>query len=656
MGQGGRGLGQNREGGVSLRRSSPSLWNVGYYHAQFWDGRVTSLEEQAVAPIINKLELDEDPERLLAELKEIPEYIQKFDESFSPSGSTSVTLENIGKAIAAFERTLTANNSPFDRFVGGDREALSDSQRRGFNIFRSGRTRCIECHGLPTFADRDFKALGVPDSESQPDLGRFEITQKPLDKFAFKVPTLRNIALTAPYMHNGSLADLDEVIDFYSSGGEPKIGVAVDDKLRAFLLSKQEREDLIAFLFSLTDESNLPQIPDKVPSGLPVVSRIDNPIRELVARYGRAAARQGDVKGPAQVLRVESGQSIQKAIDRSRPGDVIEVMPGTYNEPLVVDVDNLVIRGITARAAAGSTKEPPGSFGGEKRPVLDGKKEIFDGLIVSAKDVRFEGFEIRDYLANAVFAQYARNLTLTDLTVQKTGLYGIHILNSNDVAIENVAATKAIDIGIYVNGSRNCRISACETYGNAVGIHVENCLGTVIETNFVHDNSCGIIVSALPNNTSTVAKDCLVIKNRIINNNAMNPGELSTFIGGLPEGRGVIIIAADNTEITANEIRGHGSYAVGVLGPRSFMASGASFDVGMVPENNWIHDNTYSDNGKNPESLVLKAGLGGGDLAWDFSGPTNRWDEEGASRATPILKGGWPGVARRAYWRILNLL
>ena len=132
--------------------------------------------------------------------------------------------------------------------------------------------------------------------------------------------------------------------------------------------------------------------------------------------------------------------------------------------------------------------------------------------------------------------------------------------------------------------------------------------------------------------------------------------EIGTFIGELANGTGIIILAADNTEVTGNEIRGNEGYAVGVLGVYSFADSGIKFDLGSVAENNWIHDNTYSDNGSNPANIVLRAGLGGGDLVWDLSGWSNRWSEAKASRATPVLNGKWPTIARRAYWRLLNFV
>ena len=152
-------------------------------------------------------------------------------------------------------------------------------ERHGLNVFRSLKTRCFECHNIPTFNNPDFKAIGVPDIDSdKPDLGRYDIEGKGYER-AFKVPTLRNVALTAPYMHNGIFNTLDEVVEFYADGGGVKHGIAqelLDDKIRPFSLTDREKEDLISFLHSLTDESNKPEIPNKVPSGFPVVKKLKN--------------------------------------------------------------------------------------------------------------------------------------------------------------------------------------------------------------------------------------------------------------------------------------------------------------------------------------------------------------------------------------------
>lgn len=263
-------------GGKLGGRSAPTVWNAAFYKEQFWDGRAKFLEDQAKGPIQNPVEMNEDPVKLLDELRAIPEYVRLFDAAFG-GGGQAVTMDNIASAIATFERTLVSARSPFDRYAAGETSALSASARRGLDLFRSVSTRCFECHGMPTFANPDYKVLGVPSREDpkkiDPDTGRAQVTPGRAYEHAFKVPTLRNVAKTAPYMHNGVFATLDEVLDFYSKGGGLGHGYAVDnidDKVRTFDLSADEKADLIGFLNALTDESLLPEVPARVPSGLPV--------------------------------------------------------------------------------------------------------------------------------------------------------------------------------------------------------------------------------------------------------------------------------------------------------------------------------------------------------------------------------------------------
>ncbi|MGH9760896.1 MAG: cytochrome-c peroxidase, partial [Blastocatellia bacterium] len=286
MGIGGKGLGPERTGGTVLRRGAPSLWNACFNFKQFWDGRADTLEQQADGPITNADEMGSSADEVGKKLKAIPEYVKMFDGAFGGSGGSAVTMQNAEEAVAAFERTLISNDSPFDRFAKGDLDALSAQQRRGFNLFRSGKTRCFECHGMPAFANPDFKIVGVPDVDAnKPDYGRSEIAGGDGYKRAFKVPTLRNVALTAPYMHNGRFKTLEDVVDFYSHGGGPGMGlkdVRVDDKIRPYDLTVQERDDIVAFLCSLTDESKKPVFPDRVPSELPVVPHVANPGAALV--------------------------------------------------------------------------------------------------------------------------------------------------------------------------------------------------------------------------------------------------------------------------------------------------------------------------------------------------------------------------------------
>ena len=219
MGKGGKGIGRHRRGGTTIRRGSPTIWNSAYSHRQFWDGRASDLEDQAQNPIQHKDEMAQNPEELIGELRALPEYVQRFDHAFEGGNGSGLTFQNLTYAIAAFERTIISQNSRFDRYARDDQTALNSSEQRGLNIFRSLKTRCFECHNFPTFANPDFKVVGVPGiPNTDPDLGRGEIDGKAYNG-AFKVPTLRNIALTAPYMHNGVFQTLGEVIDFYAQGG-----------------------------------------------------------------------------------------------------------------------------------------------------------------------------------------------------------------------------------------------------------------------------------------------------------------------------------------------------------------------------------------------------------------------------------------------------
>ena len=682
MGKGGHGVGPNRAGGSVVRRGAPTLWNAAYNHKQFWDGRAEDLEDQAKGPITSDVEMNEGPDNLVGELNKIPEYVSRFDAAFSGNNGSAVTFDNVLRAVAAFERTLTTNNSPFDRFVRGELDALTPEQRRGFNLFRSGRTRCFECHGLPTFANRDFKIIGVPEDDPQADLGRFEVTKGEGNKYAFKVPTLRNVVLNAPYMHNGRFKTLEEVLDFYAAGGGPGAGfkeAKVDDKIHTYSITPEEKQDLIAFLYSLTDESNLPEIPDKVPSGSPVVSHLNNPARELVAKYNTGSPREEIAERPPQTITVKAGESIQAAVDHARPGDTIEVMPGLYSEEVKIDIDNITLRGLTMEQAlqkdggareAGSrsvAKLHPGTVVSDAfrvevttpfapdRPILDGDGKLSDGVLATGSNFRIESFDLRNYVANGVVTQHARNVTFLNLNIDKTGLYGVYPVSCTGVTIDQCVATGIADAALYVGQSRDIVVRNSEAHDNVTGIEIENSVNAVVENNYVHDNTGGILVFILPNNPSKVGHNCIVRNNRVIDNNHPNFGNPNSIVSNVPPGTGVLVMAADNNEITANEIRGNGCYGVAVFSLEVSFPKGTAFDVGPIPENNWIHDNTYSDNGRSPAGALQRAGIKGADLVWDLSGWSNRWHESNATHSTPILNATWPSFARRAYWRVLML-
>jgi len=240
------------------RRNAPSLLNVAYREGFFWDGRSPSLEAQAEEPVKNPLEMAHTLEGVEQRLTADPGYRAAFARAF---GAVPITYDEVGKAIGSFERTLLCGNSPFDRyFYGHEETALSESARRGLEIFRNpGEGNCATCHTIgdqyALFTDNKFHndSVGPTAQNDDPiDLGRFAITGADPDKGAFRTPSLRNVALTAPYFHDGSRATLEEVVGFYARGGNP---VRYRDKeLQPLWLTGEDRADLVAFLKSLTGE------------------------------------------------------------------------------------------------------------------------------------------------------------------------------------------------------------------------------------------------------------------------------------------------------------------------------------------------------------------------------------------------------------------
>jgi cytochrome c peroxidase len=257
-------------GGVPLARNAPTLYNVGFKDALFWDRRAGSLEAQVLGPLLAPDEMGADPAALVARLRAIPEYARRFATAF-PGEAGPLSLGNVARAIAGFERTLVSRDSRYDRYARGDRAALSPAERRGLTLFRSLNTRCFECHQLPTFEAPLAMGVGVPSG----DRGVGGAFDRPGQDGLFAIPTLRNVARTAPYMHDGSLATLEEVVEFYRRGGGRPLGVEpgrIHEHVRPFEIGDDEARDLVAFLHALTDESARPAVPETVPSGLPVLA------------------------------------------------------------------------------------------------------------------------------------------------------------------------------------------------------------------------------------------------------------------------------------------------------------------------------------------------------------------------------------------------
>ena len=263
------------------QRNAPTILNAMFQASQFWDGRSPTLEEQAKLPILNPVEMGQKtPEDVVAKVAKIPEYSDAFKTLFG----REPTYDDIAAAIAAFERTKYSGNAPFDRFLAGNPQAISDQAQRGWALFQ-GKGRCSSCHAFnvvsPLFSDQKFhnigiaahvknfselarNALGILKSgdtkqidelalqTSYSELGRFLVTKNPADIGAFKSETFRNIGVTAPYMHDGSLATLFDVVDHYNKGGVPN--PFLDGGMQRLALSEAEIDDLVAFLFTLTDD------------------------------------------------------------------------------------------------------------------------------------------------------------------------------------------------------------------------------------------------------------------------------------------------------------------------------------------------------------------------------------------------------------------
>jgi cytochrome c peroxidase len=276
--------------GQEGQRSAPTLINRAYSTFQFRDGRARSLEEQAREPLANRAEMTCDPTSALAHrhaverLKAIPGYVVQFARVF---GTEDLSIDHVVRAIATFERTLLSGNSPFDRYLAGDKNALSPAQVRGMAVFFQ-KAACDRCHLGPSFipdlfyehdersfrarrirtdpvtgrevpeiqgfnfTDGSFQNTGIGMDRPEPDLGRYLVSRREADQGAFKTPTLREVEHTAPYMHDGSLKTLEEVVEYYDKGGiqNPRL----QPLMVALHLTAQEKQDLVAFLKGLSGE------------------------------------------------------------------------------------------------------------------------------------------------------------------------------------------------------------------------------------------------------------------------------------------------------------------------------------------------------------------------------------------------------------------
>ena len=256
--------------GVSLDRSAPSLWNIGFFDTLLWDGSKASLETQLLGPLYAPNEMGNTPEQLLEDLSNNATYLRLFSDAF---GTPNISLNQVYVALSAFEASLISLNSRYDFYAHGLHNSLSPSELEGLNVFRSFVSRCGECHTPPLFSNQEIAIIGVPEPNGRPfDPGAGGTSGIPSQHGGFRVPSLRNIAKTAPYMHQGNFKTLRDTVAFYNGGrghAAPK-----DENLLIHWhiwepnLRDEELDRLVDFLHALTDEGFMPSIPERVPSGL----------------------------------------------------------------------------------------------------------------------------------------------------------------------------------------------------------------------------------------------------------------------------------------------------------------------------------------------------------------------------------------------------
>lgn len=234
--------------GQKGERSAPTILNRAYALAQFWDGRAPTLEEQAKGPMVNPLEMGNTHAAIVARLESAAGYRPLFAKAF---GDARIDIDRVVMAIATFERTVLSGNAPYDRYKRGDHSALTPEQVQGMELFFN-KARCDRCHEGSNFTLNAYANEGIGTDKPEPDAGRFAVTKDARDWGAFKIPTLREIEYTAPYMHDGSLKTLEEVIEFYDKGGIANRNL--DPNLRPLHLTPAEKHALVAFLKSLSGE------------------------------------------------------------------------------------------------------------------------------------------------------------------------------------------------------------------------------------------------------------------------------------------------------------------------------------------------------------------------------------------------------------------
>ena len=348
------------------------------------------------------------------------------------------------------------------------------------------------------------------------------------------------------------------------------------------------------------------------------------------------------VAGDPKTITVNAGEKIQTAIDQARPGDTVVIMPGTYNEGVVIKRNDITLRG---------------QMDGDTRPIMDGQKQIGNGVIACGDNFTIENLHVKNYQANGVLTNGPDGVVMRNIFAEDTGEYGLFPVHSKNVLLENNVVTGSSDAALYVGQSENVVMRNNEAYGNVTGLEIENTSNAVAENNYLHDNSSGLLVFVLPDLARKETNNNQVRNNRVINNNIENFGKPGSIVSGVPPGVGMILLGPDNTTITGNEIRDNRSAGIALVSLHTFFDERTTFDVGTELEGNRIYGNTLVNNGYDPHPAAKSFGFPAVTIIWDGSGSNNTFDQPGVSTFPPMLPdSGWSPLVVTAYGRVLGVL
>ncbi len=371
----------------------------------------------------------------------------------------------------------------------------------------------------------------------------------------------------------------------------------------------------------------------------------DGPTGNANAREDRtptcAVENQPVVTDP-KTITVNPGEKIQAAIDQARPGDTVLIMPGTYNEGVVVKRNNITLRG---------------QMDGATRPVLDGQKQIGNGVIACGDNFTVENLHVKNYQANGVLTNGPDGVVMRNIFAEDTGEYGLFPVHSKNVLLENNLVTGSSDAALYVGQSDGVVMRNNEAHGNVTGLEIENTSNAIAENNYLYDNTAGLLVFVLPDLARKETSNNIVRNNRIIGNNHENFGKPGNTVSRVPPGVGIILLGPDATEITGNEIRDNRSAAIALVSLKTFFPERATFDVGTEPENNRIYNNTITHNAYDAHPAAKKFGFPAVDIIWDGSGSNNTFEQKGATTFPPMLPDStWSPLVSNAYVKVLGVL